>query len=321
MQHLSLDERYHIYDGLKAGKSITAIANELGRSKSTVSEELSRNKGQRGYRPDQATRKACERWAESHGGARKMTGDFLTRIERDIRQDWSPEQIAGRLALEGISIHHETIYRYIYDDKANGGDLHTHLRRGNKVYRKRYGSKDKRGKIKNRVDIDHRPDVANERGAVGHWEGDTVKDTPNNRSIVTLVDRKSRLTITASVDSLHADVVARAIIAVLTPLAAWVQTLTMDNGREFAHHELFGAKLDADVFFAKPYHSWERGTNENTNGLLRQYFPKRKVLFDPENLSLLEVEQRLNTRPRKCLGYLTPCEAFERETGSDLIYC
>ena len=316
MKHLTQDERYHIYHLLKGNESVSSIARELGRSKSTISEEIKRNSGGRGHRPQQAHEMAKNRASASHKGALKMKGELLEEIEDMIRRDWSPEQIAGFLCGKGISIHHESIYRFIYDDQKHGGDLYKHLRRANKIYKKRYGSKDNRGKIKNRRDIDERPEEANQRQEAGHFEGDTVKDSTNNRSIVTLVDRKTKLTLTASVDSLHADVVSQAIISTLACIAPCVKTITLDNGREFADHESFAQALGAEVFFAKPYHSWERGTN----GLLRQYFPKRKVLFERDPISLIHAETLLNNRPRKSLGYKTPIQAFLDDTGYEIVY-
>lgn len=250
-----------------------------------------------------------------------MQGATLELIEECLRMDWSPEQVAGHLKVKhGISIHHESIYRYVYADKEHGGDLHEHLRRANRVYKKRYGGKDSRGKIKNRRPLEERPAEAEDRDVVGHWEGDTVKDKDNNRSIVTLVERASRFTVLTEVESLHADAVASAIVEAMKPHKGQVTSITFDNGKEFADHEKIAEKLDADIYFAAPYHSWERGTNENTNGLLRQYFPKKKVRFQRELLDLVEVEQILNSRPRKMLGFHTPVEVLSNRSNIEISY-
>lgn len=321
MQHFSQEERYHICLRLKDGSSISEIARQLGRSKSSVSEEIRRNSGGRGYRPKQAGEKAESRWRQSHSEPSKMKGDLLVKIEELIRQDWSPEQISGRLCREdGISVHHETIYRYILSDKSSGGSLWKHLRRANRRNKKRYGSFDSRGKISNRRDIDERPESAENRQEVGHWEGDTVKDGERERSIVTLVERKTRFTVMMAVPSLHADTVSDAIVTGLSGISGSVTSITFDNGREFAGHQKLSKALGCDIYFAKPYHSWERGTNENTNGLIRQYYPKRQVKFERDTIEVVEVEAKLNNRPRKVLGFATPLEAFKKETGINLEY-
>jgi len=324
MKHLTLGERYHILAMKKLGYSLGRMAKELNRSKSTLSEEISRNtgSGDYGYRPQHAHNLAQQRWAKSHSGARKLKGDVIEFIEAGIRQCWSPEQVAGRLYNEcGVRMHHETIYQYVYRDRDHGGDLHTYLRRSNKIYKKRYGGKDNRKiKIKDRRDISERPEHVEQREELGHWEGDTVKDPKRGRSIVTLVERKTRLVVMMAVASLKADEVSEAIVTALSPLAAFVLTLTMDNGSEFAQHQKFGAALNADVFFATPYHSWERGTNENTNGLIRQYYPKRKTKYPKPEIEILKVEHLLNSRPRKTLHYMTPLEAFEKDTGVTITY-
>lgn len=321
MNHLTEVERYHIYIRRKEGMSISEIARELERSKSTISDELRRNTGDRGYRHQQAQRFAEERWEASHGGARKLHGATLELIEEYLRMDWSPEQVSGYLNVKhDISIHHESIYQYVYADKEHGGDLHEHLRRANRVYKKRYGGKDNRGKIKNRRPLEERPAEAESREVVGHWEGDTVKDKDNNRSIVTLVERVSRFTVLTEVESLHADAVAEAIVEAMKPHQGQVKSITFDNGKEFAAHEKIAEQLNADIYFAAPYHSWERGTNENTNGLLRQYFPKRKVRFQREMLNLVEVERILNSRPRKTLGFYTPIEVLSKHANIEVTY-
>jgi IS30 family transposase len=231
-------------------------------------------------------------------------------LSKQIREDWSPEQISGRLLLEyGRTISHETIYRYIYSDRAAGGDLHRHLR-CQKKHRKRYGCRDRRGRIPNQRSIDERPCEVDNRSRLGDWEGDTVIGRRHQGALVTVVERKSLFTVIGAVPSKTSAAVTDAIVQGLRPHADKVLTLTCDNGREFAGHEEVAAALDVDVFFAHPYSSWERGTNENTNGLVRQYFPRNRNLREVTREEVESAAARLNNRPRKKLGYRTPREVF-----------
>lgn len=314
-KHLSLEERHYIELSMKNGKSLTKIADDLGRSQSTISREVTRNLGQRGYRHKQANRRAQHRH-EMKNKAIKMTAKIISKIEECIRQDWSPEQAAGRLSQEGvIDLHHETIYQYILSDKRSGGDLYKHLRHQNKTYRKRYGVAHNCHGIPNRTDIDERPEAANKRQRVGDWEGDTIIGKNHKGAIVTLDDRKSKLRLALPSGGKKASAVTAAIISALKPLKSFVKTITFDNGKEFAFHEEIAETLDCQTYFAKPYHSWERGQNENANGLLRQYFPKSMELVDVTIKQVLDAVDKLNSRPRKCLGYKTPYEVFEELTG------
>jgi len=236
-----------------------------------------------------------------------------------VQMDYSPEQITGRLELEGRSfVHHETIYQYILADKKNGGELYTHLRHQQKTYRKRYGSAHNRTGIKNRVDIDERPEVANTRMRVGDWEMDTIIGKNHKGAIVTMDERKTKLRLAYPLPGKKAQYVQEAIVKLLNPLKNWVKTTTYDNGKEFAYHAEISKKLDCNAYFAKPYHSWERGQNENANGLLRQYFPKSMELIDIPVSAVFAAVDKLNNRPRKCLGFRTPYEAFENLTGINI---
>lgn len=221
----------------------------------------------------------------------------------------SPEQICGRLALEGARpVSHESIYRHIYRDKASGGDLLSYLR-CQKQRRKRYGSgQERRGALKNRVGIEHRPAIVESRQRIGDWEGDTVIGKAHKGVLVTLVDRMSRFTLARGRPNREAAPVA--ILEMLRPHKHQCLTITFDNGKEFAEHEFIGQCLHASVYFARPYHSWERGANENTNGLLRQFFPKQMSLLGVSDIEVNEALYQLNHRPRKCLGYRTPHEVF-----------
>ena len=315
--HLSLEERHYIEVQLKGGVSQNKIAKALGRSQATLSRELGRNTGQRGYRHKQAHGKAEER----HQGKSKpikLTDNITRRIQRDIRDDWSPEQVAGRLEREGIiKLHHETIYRFILEDKRTGGTLYKHLRHQGKTYRKRYGSAHNRTGIPNRVGIEKRPVVANERARVGDWEADTIIGKHHKGAIVTMDERKTKLRVAVPLPGKKAKAVKQAMVSSLEPLKKFVKTITYDNGKEFVEHEAVAKKLGCDSYFATPYHSWERGQNENANGLLRQYFPKAMELDKVSEQEVIIAINKLNNRPRKCLDYKTPYEAFKESTGID----
>ena len=316
--HLSLEERHYIEVELSLGVSLNKIAETLGRSQGTISREVSRNTGQRGYRHKQA-QGLSEKRHQDKPKAVKLTDEIKQCINEYLVEDWSPEQIAGRLKKDGvIDLHHETIYQYVLVDKEAGGDLYKHLRHQNKTYRKRYGSAHNRTGIPNRVDIDERPDEANERKRVGDWEADTIIGKNHKGAIVTLDDRKTKLRLAAPLDNKKALDVTVAAIGLLQPIKQFVETITFDNGKEFTMHEAIAKALDCDTYFAKPYHSWERGQNENANGLLRQYFPKAMELIDVTMKQVLVAVEKLNNRPRKCLGFKTPYEAFEEHTGLNI---
>ncbi len=305
---LTREERYQIYALKAAGQDQTEIAQILGRHKSTVSRELCRNRGLRGYRPKQANALAHKR-REAKSTCR-ISADAWSRVERLLREDWSPEQVSDWLQREeGIQVSHEWIYRYILRDKQQGGDLHRHLR-CQKPRKKRYGAPDRRGQIRGRVSIDERPSVVEERSRIGDWEADTVVGKRGGAALVTLVERKTRLSVIAKVPRQSAQKVRDAIMTQLEPLASEVHTLTYDNGKEFAYHQEIAKGLNADGYFAHPYHSWERGLNENTNGLIRQYFPKGKDLSEVTEAEVRAVMEKLNNRPRKCLGFKTPNQVF-----------
>lgn len=311
---LTREERYQIYILKKDNYSQTQIAELLERDKSTISRELLRNQGLRGYRPKQAHNLALTR---RYTKARSRLGrEVWQQVEALVQQQWSPEQIVGRLAMEqGVRISHEWIYQYIYSDKRSGGDLHRHLR-CQKKRRKRYGSYDRRGIIPRQVSIDERPAVVNARSRLGDWEGDTVIGKDHQGALVTLVERKSLYTVMRGVAHKTADAVHNAVTELLTPLTDLVHTITYDNGREFAEHEGMAKDLDADIYFAHPYSSWERGVNENTNGLIRQYFPKNRNLTTVTDKEIEQATDRLNHRPRKTLDYRTPYEVlFKTKTS------
>ena len=297
-------ERYQIHAFLKAGYTKKKIAEELGRHPSTIGRELSRNTGLRGYRPQQAQRLASER--KQHHRHTQITDVTWESVGTLLKQAWSPEQISQWLTLAGLpSVSPEWIYRYILTDKETGGDLYAYLR-CQKKRKKRYGSVDSRGQLKNRVSIDDRPSIVDERKRVGDWELDTVIGHRGGAVLVTAVERKTRFSVIALAPNKTAEAVKQAILDALLPLAARVKTLTYDNGKEFALHEDIAEALKAKGYFAHPYHSWERGLNENTNGLIRQYVPKGDSMDDLTQCEVDSIMDSLNNRPRKCLAFRTP---------------
>lgn len=308
-QHLTQEERYQIYAYKQTGKLPSEIGKLLGRNNSTIHREFSRNTGDRGYRPKQAQNLANERHKLKVKYI-KLTDSTIAQIEKYVALDWSPEQISGRLLMDNnVSISHETIYQYILKDKANGGDLYKHLR-CQKKNRKRYGTKshDRRGQIKDKVSIEKRPQVVEDKTRKGDWEGDLVIGKNHKRALVTLVDRKTKKVKIAIVDSKEALIVSDAVVKLLKNETK--HTITFDNGKEFAEHKQMKDKTGATVYFAHPYSSWERGLNENTNGLIRQYFKKGSCFQNITQADVKRVEDILNNRPRKSLRYCTPNEIY-----------
>ena len=309
-RQLTPEKRYGLKAYMQAGFSISQIAKELMVHKTTLYREINRNTGRRGYRPKQANMKALERRYCSKKASR-LTTDLIVRVIYLLRLDLSPEQISGYLKKNhDIDISHETIYQYILADKAKGGNLYKHLRHSSKKRKKRYGSNDRRGQIPNRVSIDNRPKIVDLKERIGDWETDTVIGKNHKGALVTAVERKSKFTCIRYVPYKRADLVAKALIDMLSPFQNKVHTITTDNGKEFAQHLKISDELKADVYFAHPYHSWERGLNENTNGLIRQYFPKNYSFHNITNGDVIKVQNQLNMRPRKALNFKTPLEEF-----------
>jgi IS30 family transposase len=305
---LTQEERYQIHALMKAGHNQTEIARILGRSKSTISREVRRNKGMRGYRPKQAHRFAQERRRSKC--FRRISDGVWDWVERLLREDWSPEQISLWLAQEKkLFISHEWVYQYILRDKRAGGGLYRHLR-CQKPRRKRYGCYDRRGRIPNQRSIEERPAIVERRSRIGDWELDTIIGKGHSGVLVSVTERKSRLTLLAKTPNKTAEAVREALLKLLTAHSDKVRTLTADNGKEFAHHEAIAKDLSADFYFAHPYASWERGLNENTNGLVRQYFPKDRDFSTITDNEVQSVMDKLNNRPRKCLGMKTPNQVF-----------
>ncbi len=313
--HLTTEERYQIDDLRGEGFSKSDIAKHLGRSYATVSREMARNKGERVWRAGQADEKAKSRLRErGKKNARKVSDSAWEYTKNQLTtSQWSPEQIAGRLKLEGHEgISHELIYQRISADKKAGGELYKHLR-CQKLRRKRYGtSRHCCPKILNRIGIEERPIIVDTRKRIGDWEGDTIIGAGNSGAIVSSVERTSRLTCLAKVETKSAVIVTKAIIEKMQPFIKLAHTMTVDNGGEFGLHEEISRALDMKMYFARPYHSWERGTNENTNGLVRQYFGKRMRFDTITDEDVQYVADKLNHRPRKCLGYQTPYEVSNK---------
>ncbi len=304
---LTQEQRYQISVLLKIGQNQSEIAETIGKHKSTISREVRRNRGQRGYRPKQAQRMSLDRRKKAKPRIQEATWKL---IESKLQEDWSPEQIADWLKRNtDIQVSPERIYQYIYVDKRAGGSLYKHLR-CQKKRRKRYGGYDRRGKLPNRRSIEERPDIVDQRQRIGDWEVDTMIGKGHRQAIVTLTERKSRFALLRKVERRKANLVCTAVIDLLQPVADRSHTITGDNGKEFADHERIAHELEISFFFAHPYAAWERGANENMNGLVRQYIPKNRDLSSVTDEELLQIMNKLNHRPRKCLDFKTPFEVF-----------
>ena len=270
-----------------------------------------RNRGQRGYRFKQAEAKAQSRQA-IRSRPRKLTAPLRRKIEAKLRQmRWSPEQISGWLFEQGIKLSHERIYQMIWQDKRDGGDLWRSLRRRGKRCNKRSGKNAGRGLIPDKIDISERPTIVARKARLGDWEGDTVVSAGHKGGLLTLVERKTQLAKIIKLPRATAHATLRAAVRRLKPIGDFVHTITFDNGREFAAHQDIAHALKAKIFFATPYHAWERGLNENTNGLIRDFLPKGTDFSTIANAEVAKVECLLNARPRKSLGFRSPQEVFD----------
>ena len=308
---LTGENRIELHALKKAGLSQKAIAAQLDVAPSTICRELKRNTGLRGYRPKQAQRLSCARRNQTNH--HRISQATWQRIDKLIEQDWSPEQVSGYLKVnDEPSVSAEWIYQHIREDKEQGGSLHTHLR-GQKKRRKRRGSQDRRGQIIGRVCISERPECVEARTRIGDWEADTVIGRQGGKVLATVVERRSRFSLIVAAENKTAQAVCSAIMKAMKPHAQDVHTLSYDNGKEFAYHQRLSKGLGAQSFFAHPYHSWERGLNENTNGLIRQYLPKGKSFDDLSDQDVQDIMNKLNNRPRKCLGFRTPNQVFIKE--------
>ena len=301
----------------RQGCPLKDIAQEIGKHPSTISRELYRNitfvrtaLGSWQYKVDYAQGYANERQRKKPKCV-KFTAEVEAFVREKLALKWSPEQIAGYAKVNKLfSISHERIYQFVLADKKTGGKLYLHLRQGHKKYRRRYGSGRHPSPIKNKVSIDLRPDVINNKERLGDWEIDTVVGKGKRRSIVTVVERISKKVVFRQVPNKKPDIVANATINVLKPYKNVVKSITADNGFEFRSHEKISQQLESEFYFAHPYSSWERGLNENSNGLLRQYLPKGSDFSKVTNRELQRIEDEINHRPRKRLGFKTPNQVF-----------
>ena len=311
MPHLTNEQRYTIALLLEQGKSQKEIAKTIGTSQSSLSRERKRNKDEKTgkYKADLAEKKCRERHRKKPKKNR-FTAELRHTIEELLKKKYSPEQICGRLKLEGKEwVSHETIYQYIWKNKAKKGELYRHLRSKGKRYKKRRLQKDKRGSIPNRMDISQRPKEVEEKIRIGDLEIDTVIGKNHQGALVTINDRRTKMVKLRLVKSKEANVVKEATIEALQDWTH-LKTITSDNGKEFAYHQEIASALQIDFYFAKPYQSWQRGANENTNGLIRQYIPKKTDFTYVSEKYVQKIEDDLNNRPRKTLGYFTPNEIF-----------
>jgi IS30 family transposase len=311
-RQITSGERYAIAALRRRGLSARAIAQELGRAHTTISREIARNScTDSAYRPSKADSRTRGRRSRSRRNAR-ITPETWELVERYLRLDWSPEQVAGFLRVECIlPISHESIYVRVWRDKACGGELWCHLRQRAKKRRKRYGVCDSRGKVAGKRHISERPPAVEDRCEIGHWEIDTVMGTEHGRnSVLTIVERATGYTLMGKLERhCAADTVARCV-ELIERQAGRVLTITSDNGTEFHGYRQIEAATGVEFYFATPHHSWERGTNENTNGLIRQYLPKKTSQAHVTQADCDEIAAKLNSRPRKRLGYKTPEECY-----------
>lgn len=310
-KHITVEQRYQIEAYFNAGYSQTEIALQLGKDKSVISREYRRNRLQSGvYRAKSAqlfyehARKPCRKKSKFSNEA------LLSFVLSELKSDKSPEQITGIMKLRKMDniVSHERIYQYIWEDKHKGGLLYKHLRNKGRRYRKRGNLKDSRGIISDRVFIDERPVIVDKKERIGDIEIDLVIGRHHKQAILTVVERKSGMAWLRKLQNKSAQGVEEKLIEILLPIRKYIYTITSDNGKEFARHKTIAEKLLAQFYFAHPYHSWERGCNENYNRLLRQYFPKKTDFSTITEEQLEAIQLKINTRERKRLGYLSPIQ-------------
>jgi len=311
---ITSEERYTIARCRAARMRVAEIAAITGRHRSTIYREVARNLGSGGrYRCSKAQEKTNGRRSRSRRN-RRFDQEELALVERYLREDYSPDQVSGHLAKEGLlSISHETIYQHIWREKRAGGDLHKHLRCVSKQRRKRYRSYDSRGRLAGKRDITERPQSVEERTEIGHWEVDTVMGSGDKHCVFTMVERKTGFVVIGKLKNRTKEEVRHRLVGLIRTQKHPVLTMTADNGTEFHGYKQIEKLTRVDFYFAKPYHSWERGLNENTNGLIRQYLPKKKSMAHLTQRSCTRIAEKLNNRPRKRLGYRTPRECYDSD--------
>lgn len=314
MSHLTCNQRYTISVMLSSGYSQSEIAKVIEKNKSVVCREIKRNcDGRSGkYNHDLAQRKCMSRH-ENKPKFRRLTPEMLSYITKNLEQKLSPEQIKGISKLHKIDcVSHEWIYQFIWADKKRKGRLHEYLRNRGRPYSKRGAAKDKRGKIPNRRDISERPNIVQLRERFGDLEIDTIIGKNHKGAILTINDRMTGLLRMSKLNSRNGHCLAQKSIELLNPWKNDLKTITSDNGPEFREHQIIAENLDIDFYFARPYHSWERGSNENLNGLIRQYIPKGTDFTTISHEFITFVENELNDRPRKRFGYRSPNDMFNQ---------
>ena len=311
-RQITSDERYLIATLRQWGFRPAQTATILGRHRSSITREIRRNatRADGAYRPFTASERTRGRRSRSRRHSRFTPAQWRC-VYRCLRKQWSPEQIAGRLRRDGVwSISHETIYTHIWSDKARGGSLFRDLRCATKLCRKRHGTYDSRGRLAGKRMIADRPAVIDQRTTVGHWEVDTVVGTGAPDCVATLVERKTGFTMLGKLRNRTSRGMTQRLRRLIRRAPHTFKTMTADNGTEFHDYRAVERTTGLRFYFATPYHSWERGSNENLNGLLRQYLPKRTSLAGLTQRRCDALAWRLNSRPRKRLGYRTPAECF-----------
>lgn len=317
MSHLTYEQRYAISVMLKAKYRQKQIAEAIDKDKSVVSREIAGNCDKRNgnYDADLAERK-YEKRRDSKPKKVYFTAEIQEMVEDKLAKKYSPEQIVGVAKKEGVAcVSHERIYQHIWKDKRKKGNLYDHLRTKGKRYRKRGAAKDSRGIIPDRVDISQRPKVVDDRERAGDLEIDTIIGKNHQGAILTVNDRASGLLKMKKLEGKSAQQLAMATIELLEDMKPFLNTITADNGREFAAHQTISKALEIDFYFARPYHSWERGANENLNGLIRQYIPKQTDFSTITDEYIKFVENELNNRPRKRHDFQTPNQIFNQLTN------
>ena len=307
--HLTEVERYQIQAHLRVGMNAASIAEQMDRPRSCISREIRRNGGGAGYQAQHAQARYREQLRSKGKLRQRWHAAFHDALVPLLREGWSPEQISGVFRGSECAVSHEWLYQRILQDKQAGGLVYR-LLRCQKQRKKRYGAPERRGQILNRRSISERPAAVESRQELGHWEGDTMIGAGRRGALVTLVERRSGLVKIQRVASKEAKGVTQAIHRMLKPHRSKVRSITFDNGKEFAGHATIARLLKADCYFADPYSSWQRGSNENTNGLIRQYFPKKTDFTTLSDTEIAEVERKLNNRPRKRLGFRSPNQVF-----------
>lgn len=310
-KQLTSEQRYTISVLLSKGLKKKEIAEAIGVSNSTITRELQRNSSKRGVYKWEIAQKQAEKRSKRTPGNRAISKAIWSSVKHYlVDEQWSPEQISGYLAKDGIKISHETIYAWIREDKRNRGTLYKHLRHRLKHRKKYVGAGS--SCIINRKSIHERPAEADGK-RVGDLEMDTIVGPNNQQAIVTLIDRNTNMLFMKKLKyGKDAKNLALTVIEMLKPIKKKLKTITTDNGKEFSAHEIISEALGVDVFFTDPYSSWQKGTIENANGLIRQYIPKKVSFNDYDDKDIKDIEEKINRRPRKKLGFETPIERFSK---------